>query len=106
MADYLARALDDDRVDRAPRWGAKDQGDISGVRVWLQKVAIECKNTARINLGVWASEAEVARGNSDALAGVVVHKRHGKGQPEEQWVTMTLQDFAALLTGERPEEKE
>ena len=41
------------------------------------------------------------RGNDDAVAGIVVHKRHGKGQPGEQWVTMTLADFASILTGAR-----
>ena len=43
------------------------------------------------------------RGNDDALVGVVAHKRHGVGAPGEQFVTMTLRDFVALLTGERPD---
>ena len=37
-----------------------------------------------------------------ALVGLVVHKRHGKGQAADQWVTMTLADFVALTTGVRP----
>ena len=28
-------------------------------------------------------------------------KRHGKGRPEDQWVTCTLTDLVALLTGVR-----
>lgn len=101
IADYLAAHVDD-RIDRRVKTGAKDRGDIAGIRIWGEKVVIECKNTSRTNLGVWANEAETARGNDDALAGIIAHKRHGKGDPADQWVTMTLADLAALLTGERP----
>jgi len=101
VADYLAGVVDD-RIDRRVKTGARDKGDIAGVRVHGQRVVLEAKNTARINLGTWAAEAEVERVNDDALVGVVVHKRHGKGSAGDQWVTMTLADLAALLTGSRP----
>ena len=101
VADYLAASVDD-RIDRRVKTGARDKGDVAGVRVHGQRVVIEAKNTARINLGSWAAEAEVERVNDDALVGLVVHKRHGKGQAGDQWVTMTLADLAALLTGTRP----
>lgn len=101
-ADYLAEHVDD-RIDRRVKTGAEDKGDIGGLRVHGQRVVLECKDTAKINLGGWASEAEVERVNDSALATAVVHKRHGKGQPGDQWVTLTLRDFAALLTGTRPE---
>lgn len=100
VADYLA-AFVDDRIDRRVKNGSKDRGDIGGVRIHGQRVVLECKNTAKTSLGTWATEAETERGNDDALAGVVIHKRHGKGQPADQWVTLTLADFAALLTGNR-----
>ena len=100
-ADYLSTALDDDRIDRRVKAGAKDKGDIAGVRVHGQRVVIECKDTAKIALGTWLREAEIERGNDDALVGVVVHKRHGNGDPGDQLVTMTLADFAALLGGNR-----
>ncbi|WP_345154901.1 hypothetical protein, partial [Arthrobacter ginkgonis] len=80
-ADYLAGALDDDGVDRQVKTGAKDTGDIRGVKAHGQRIAVEVKNTTRTNLAGWAAEAEVERGNLDALAGVVVHKRHGVGDP-------------------------
>lgn len=102
-ADYLAEHVDD-RIDRRPRTGAKDKGDIGGLRHMGQRVVIECKNAARTELGTWAAEAEVERGNDDAVAAVIVHKRHGRGAPGEQWVTCTLADFVALLTGTRPQE--
>ena len=101
VADYLAKYVDD-RIDRRVKNGNKDRGDIGGLRHMGERVVVECKNEARAKLGPWAEEAEIERGNDDALAGVVSHKRHGKGQPGDQWVTMTLRDFVALLTGSRP----
>ena len=66
-------------------------------------MVIECKNTARLNLGPWAAEAEAERMNDSALVTAVAHKRHGNGNPADQWVTLTLRDLVALITGERPE---
>jgi hypothetical protein len=77
IADYLAEALQDDRVDRMPLFGNRDRGDISGVRVHGQKLAIECKDRARIDLPAWTAEARIAAGNADALAGIVISKRTG-----------------------------
>lgn len=102
VADYLAEHVDD-RIDRRVKTGAADKGDIAGVRVHGERMVLECKDTARINLGVWAKEAEVERVNDKALTTAVVHKRHGKGQPGDQWVTLTLRDLVALMTGVRPE---
>ena len=99
IADHLAKTVDD-RIDRRVKTGAKDRGDIGGVRVHGQKLVLECKNTSRINLGTWISEAHAEAGNDDALAGVIVHKRHGVGDPGRQWVTMTVDDLIALMTGE------
>lgn len=100
VADYLAATVDD-RIDRRVKNGTKDRGDIGGVRIHGERVVLECKNTAKTNLGGWAAETEIERGNDDAIAGVIIHKRHGKAKPEDQWVTMTLADFTALLTGNR-----
>ena len=99
IADYLAERVDD-RIDRRVKTGAKDKGDIAGLRHLGQKIAVECKNTTRISLGTWMTEAHTAMGNDDAGLGIVVHKRHGKGQAGDQWVTMTVDDLVALLTGE------
>ena len=102
IADYLAEHVDD-RIDRRVKTGAKDKGDIGGLRHLGQRIVVECKNTSRINLGTWATETEIQRGNDDAGVGIIVHKRHGKGQPGDQWVTLTLADFVALITGEPKE---
>lgn len=95
---FLAGRLGDERIMRMPPSGAKDRGDIAGVRTVLgERVVIECKNHARLNLAGWITEAETERGNADAAMSVVIHKRHGKGQAADQYVTLTLADFAILL---------
>lgn len=100
VADYLADKVDD-RIDRRVKTGAKDRGDIGGVRLHGQRVVLECKNVASMALPQWTREAQTEAGNDDALVGVVVHKRHGTGAPADQWVSMTLADFVAILTGQR-----
>jgi hypothetical protein len=103
VADYLAKHVDD-RIDRRAKTGGKDKGDIGGLRHLGQRIVLEVKNVTRLNLAGWAAEADIERGNDDAVAGLVVHKRHGRGDAGDQWVTCTLRDLAALLTGTRPEE--
>ena len=44
IANALATALDDDRIERRARNGSKDRGDIAGVRLHSQRVVIECKD--------------------------------------------------------------
>lgn len=101
MATYLRQALHDERIERRARNGNKDRGDISGLIHMGGRIVAECKNTTRADLGGWATEAEVERGNDDAVAGIVIHKRHGKGAPGDQWITMTAADFVSILTGSR-----
>lgn len=100
-ADYLAAELSDDRIDRRAKTGNKDRGDIGGVRVHGQRLVVECKDTSRATLPDWTAQAHTEAINDGALAGVVVHKRHGVGDPGRQWVSMTLDDLLALLTGQR-----
>ena len=104
IADALAAALDDDRIDRRARTGARDRGDIAGIRLHGQRVVIECKDAATLRLPEWTTEARTEAGNDDALVGVVVHKRRGVSDPLSQWVSMTLGDFVAILSG-RPVEQ-
>jgi hypothetical protein len=101
IANYLAETLEDDRIDRRVRHGRADRGDLSGLRIHGQRLVIECKDTCRIALPQWTAEAHTEAGNDDALTGVVIHKRQGVGDPGRQWVTMTVDDLAALITGER-----
>jgi hypothetical protein len=99
VADGFAEALSDDRIDRAPLHGGADRGDIAGLRSPFGRVVVECKAVKRLDLAGWVTEAEVERGNADAIAGVVVHKRVGRGRFLDQYVTLTVRDFLALGWG-------
>lgn len=102
IADHLAERLADDRIDRRAKTGSKDRGDIGGVRTpHGGRLTIECKDVARLSLAQWVTEAEIERGNDDALVGIVIHKRLGVGDPGGQYVTMTVDDLVALLCGHR-----
>lgn len=103
IADHLAAVIDD-RIDRRVKTGAKDRGDIGGVRHMGGRIVIECKDYGgRLLPGPWIAEAETERGNDDALAGIVIAKRRGTTKPGDQYVLMTLDNLTALLTGERTE---
>ena len=105
IADHLRDTLDNEFIDIRPKNGRNDRGDIGGVRLHQQSIVIECKNHGgTIEAGPWVTEAEVERGNDDALAGVVAIKRRGTTVPGEQFVLMTVDDFTALLTGSRGDE--
>lgn len=102
IADTLNHHVDD-RIDRRVKTGAHDKGDIAGLRHGPHRIVVECKNTTRTNLAGWATEAETERINDGALIALTIHKRHGNANPLDQWVTLTLTDLIALLTGERPQ---
>lgn len=95
---YLAAHLDD-RIERRRQTGAKDRGDVSGWRYAGRHICAELKDVTRMSLGQWVTEVEVERGNADAHVGLVIHKRRGKGDPGDQYVTMTLRDLVTLLAG-------
>lgn len=98
VADCFARELGDDRIDRRVKTGAKDKGDIAGLRVRGLRVVVEVKEYGgRFEVGKWLKEAETERINDDALAGIVVAKRRGTTDPLEQVVFMTMADLLALI---------
>jgi hypothetical protein len=102
IADYLSFQIDD-RIERRVKNGAKDRGDISGLRVLGNRVVIEAKNYGgQIKAAEWVAEAHAEAGNDDAIAGLVVAKRRGTTKAGEQWVLCTLDDLIALITGDRP----
>lgn len=81
------------QAERRTLGGAKDRGDIAGI----PGTVIEVKNCARQELGAWIAEAELERDNDRASLGVVWHKRRGKGNPADWFVTMSGAQFTALL---------
>lgn len=104
VVNYLRRWVSDFIV-RQPLNGSRDLGDVANLRTHNNlPIVVEVKNTARLELGSWLTEAEVERVNACAVAAVVAHKRVGKGQAGDQLVTMTLRDFVAAVHGRRPEE--
>ena len=101
VADYLAQALEDDRIDRRVKRGSADRGDIGGLRIHGQRLVVEVKDVAKTDLPGWTREAHVEACNDDALVGVVVAKRRGTTDPGQYWAMMTLDDLLALITGQR-----
>lgn len=100
IADHLNARLPG-RIDKQPRAGAKDKGDIAGVTTpGGQPIAVECKNVTRTRLANWIHEAHTEADNLGAAAGIVIHKRHGRSAPDCQWVTMTVADLIAILTNQ------
>lgn len=102
---YLAIHLDD-RIERRARNGAKDRGDISGIRLSPAlgggRVVAELKDRRDYSLSQWYRQADIERGNDDATVGLIIHKRHGVSDPGRQWVTCTVDDLVAILSGARP----
>lgn len=64
-----------------------DDFDLAGI------VSIEAKNHARLELAAWIDQADDQSG--DRLP-AVIHKRRGKANPADHYVTMTLRDWCAL----------
>ena len=93
-----------DGVCRRTTSGAKDRGDIHGLYIRGLRTVAELKNHASMNLAGWVDEAELERGHDDAAVGLVIHKRRGKGQALDQYVTLPLRDLLTIITGTRPEE--
>lgn len=103
VADYLKLHVSR-FVDRMPKYGAKDRGDILNVETFNElPVAVEAKDYGgRIEAGTWLREAETERINLRAVAGLVIAKRRGTTEPGKQIVLMEVDDLIALLTGKRP----
>lgn len=97
IADHLNDRLYGLHVDRQVKTGAHDSGDIAGVHLAGKRIAIECKNVTRTDLPKWTREAHTEAGNIGGAAGIVIHKRHGNGKPEDQWVTMTVTDLVTIV---------
>jgi hypothetical protein len=85
------------QAERRTLSGVQDRGDIAGV----PGVVIEVKNCTRDQLPAWVAEAECERDNDHATLGVVWHKRRGTTDPGSWFVTMSGEQFAALLRAEQ-----
>lgn len=92
IVTYL-RSIGFIHAERRALNGTQDRGDIAGIPA----VVIEAKNCARQELAAWVGEAETERDNDGASLGVVWHKRRGKADPRDWFVTMSGEQFAHLL---------
>lgn len=102
VADGLAWAMEDTRIDRKVKTGSKDKGDIANVRLGEHKIVIEVKDRGgQFFAAEWVGEAEVERINDEALAGIVIAKRKGVTDPMKQWCLMEVSELVALLRGDR-----
>lgn len=102
VATFLATRLEDDRIERRRLTGARDRGDIGGVRLNGSRLVVEVKDhNGSVQVKPWLDQAAVEAGNDDAVAGVVVFKRSriGYDNPAEHGVLMTLETFCVLLQG-------
>ena len=107
VADYLAWALNDPRIERRHLTGAKDRGDITGIMHDGERVCIEIKNTSKLALAEHMAEAMEEAMNDDATFWALVQKRKGIGIDSlagvaNQLVCMTLEQYALLLNHGQP----
>ena len=75
--------------------GAVDKGDVA--ILGMPEFLAECKYVPKLSLGYAFTETEAEAKNASAEWPVLVHKRHGKGQPQDQWVTTDLETLANIL---------
>jgi len=62
--------------------------------VWDGPASIEVKDVATMDLSGWLRQAQA---NAGEMPAVVWHKKRGKAQPEEWYVTMSGEDFLRLI---------
>lgn len=79
VRDYLAWALQDDRIVRPRLSGKRDVGDIANICFMGQHVCVECKNVKGKKYLAHAREAVMEAGNLDAPYWWVVQKKPGIG---------------------------
>lgn len=105
VARYLARALDDDGIERRTLGGVNDRGDIAGIKINGKRAVVECKAEKALRVAEYLREAETERKNDGAEFGIVISKRRGVGEARtgEQLVLMTLETFARIVKGFKDE---
>lgn len=80
-------------AERRLAGSAVDRGDIAG----MPGVVVEVKNCARTDLAGWLDEAVLEQANDGADYGLVWHKRSGRGDAGDWYVTMTPAQAVRLL---------
>ncbi|WP_298210962.1 hypothetical protein [Ferrimicrobium sp.] len=104
-AKSAGRSLENDLVEvfrqhglAAERLGLQGSQDKGDVRVEMAPDHIfEAKNCRTLALTQWWHEAVKECNNAQARYAWVVHKRHGVGDPAQQWITTTTGQVAHLI---------
>ena len=93
VADYLIeRGVPCERI---PAGATNDRGDL-----WVPVIeypSIDVKDQATITLAAWVDRAKQQAENAGRVAGVVWHKRKGKANPADWYVTTTGEGFLGLM---------
>lgn len=82
--------------DAERAYGAGRPDDVGDIEIAGVPVAIECKNTQRIDLAGHVDEARVEARNAGVELGVVIVKRRGR-PANESYMVCQLDDGAQLL---------
>lgn len=109
--ETFSNAFPELEIHRSPRWGVKDKGDLTGVKIdrvipvtisltmlpISGRLAVECKDVHNLSLPAALKEARIEATNAGAEIGIVVHKCHGTADPLRQIVSMEMGDLLALM---------
>lgn len=79
-------------ADRPRAGRQRDCGDFGGV-----PLVISAKNHGRLDLAGWVSDLESQVVNAGANSGVVWHKKRGKSDPRDWYVTTSGRLFLPIL---------
>ena len=94
VADYFDQSgVFPHPVNRAPRWGSVDKGDLIGTG----EVTFELKATKQMDLAGFLTEAEVESANAGTRWPVVVMKRRQKAV-DQAYVLMSAETFLSILS--------
>lgn len=81
--------------------GANDKGDLQGLSVNGEPIAVEVKNCNSIKVSEWLKQARREAANADCDYGVVIFHRKGVGldltKMGDQAVLMDLDTFSRLI---------
>lgn len=80
-------------IERKRLTGAQDQGDITGI----PGVTIEVKNAKTMALASWVEQAKAEAANAGNPVGVCWHKRKGKTDPLDWYITMDGATWVGIL---------
>lgn len=101
VARYLRDAMGDERIERRALHGARDMGDLFGLRAHGHEGIVECKAHKEVGpalLASWRDQTLIERGNADADFAVLAVKVH-RAPIAECRAHVTLRDLFRVAGG-------